>query len=835
MQNLRGNLDFSKIENAFVNIGYKRSMFKKDYQYADLFSSGVPVRTVARAIFGQEPMDYRSACFGIQVAEPNRPSYALINELKALGAPHIFILNNGTTERWAITEQEPILRAKYKTANLPNIITQQANDWNPKAIIRAKAGFVKPAPRQTDFVDIGLLPALEHQAAEKIDYLLRAILNHTEEEFKKHNLTFDSSLIFRIVFSLLAAKLLKDRDVVTSAGIDFSAPQTAFKAVSNHYGPSLSSTASGIPKTTLKIIAQEIGDSFSLRNISVDTLTYIYENTFVSPESRQKLGIHSTPSYVADYVLSQIPLEDLPRTQWNVTDPMAGHGIFLIAAMRRMRDSLPQDWSGQQRHRFFVSHLHGIEIDPFSVEVARMCLMLADFPEPNGWDLINADVFAGSTLENTAARTKILVGNPPFENIEGKTPDTPKPVELLRRALPLLPAKSLIGLVLPRSFVDGTDYRKERETILNHFELISLTCLPDRIFLYSDMETAIIIARKHEPRRNFVIYREVKDQERESFRIRQQVSWEDNIQQSYFQDKMKGRLVVPLLREVWEYLEYYPRLNDVSDIRIGVQYDPKKVKGNFSEIIRTKPFEGSTPGIAMVTEGFMQYVAQDTVHMSTDMSIRRRNAWYLDWTKPKVIIPASRMSRGPWRYAAAIDKEGRIVSRGFYAVWPKPDILNVELLAAILNSPVAAAFSYAHSFQRSIPKRVYEDIPIPEISSDAGQIIHALVLNYLESLQKDKTTAKDILLRIDAEILKLYKLPPRLERQLLNIFWGHKRPVPFEFNGYIPLEIDSWVPLHIYISEQFREVTPQKIMERIPVICDQQFLDYLKSLGRGEE
>ncbi len=43
-------------------------------------------------------------------------------------------------------------------------------------------------------------------------------------------------------------------------------------------------------------------------SISVDTLTYIYENTFVSPESRQKLGIYSTPSYVADYVMSQIPI-----------------------------------------------------------------------------------------------------------------------------------------------------------------------------------------------------------------------------------------------------------------------------------------------------------------------------------------------------------------------------------------------------------------------------------------------------------------------------------------------------------------------------------------------
>ncbi|MCG2813857.1 MAG: hypothetical protein L6245_04165, partial [Thermodesulfovibrionales bacterium] len=332
------NLTFSKIDDAFVKIGYRRGLIKKDYQYADLFSPGVPIRTVGRAIFGQEPLDYRSACFGVQIAEPNRQSAALVNGLKALGAPQVFILNNGVSERWAITEREPVLQAKYKTVNLPNVITQNINEWDPKTIIRAKTGFAKPALQQMDFVDIGLLPALENQAAVKIDYLLKVILNHTEGEFKKHKLSFDSATIFRIVFSLLAAKLLKDRDVLNSSSIDFSFPQTALQAVSNYYGSSLPFIASSIPGATLRAISQEIGNSFSLCNISVDTLTYIYENTFVSPESRKKLGIHSTPSYIADYVFSQIPIGDLPINQWHTTDTMSGHGIFLIAAMRRMRD-----------------------------------------------------------------------------------------------------------------------------------------------------------------------------------------------------------------------------------------------------------------------------------------------------------------------------------------------------------------------------------------------------------------------------------------------------------------------------------------------------------------
>ena len=57
------------------------------------------------------------------------------------------------------------------------------------------------------------------------------------------------------------------------------------------------------------------------------------------------------------------------------------------------------------------------------------------------------------------------------------------------------------------------------------------------------------------------------------------------------------------------------------------------------------------------------------------------------------ISPASRMSSGPWRYAAAIDKSGRIVSRRFYGIWSKPEIFDVTTLAALLNSPIVEAFT----------------------------------------------------------------------------------------------------------------------------------------------
>ncbi|MBF0564211.1 MAG: hypothetical protein HQK89_03115 [Nitrospirae bacterium] len=859
------NTVLHKINDAFIKIGYEPGLIKPDYRFADLFSSNVTDRTVDVAIFGQEPPDYRSACFGIQAARKDHSSFELARELKAFGAPQVFIVLNGVTEQWAVTDKDPVRKMKLKTVDLTEFIIRHESEWAPKTIIRAKSGFAKPSSRQLDFVDIGLLPALENQAAVKIDYLLRDILNNAENRMKD-SLLFDTSkeriaAVFRVVFRLLAAKLFKERDIKGFSNVDFSSPYDALGAVSNHYGSSLPSGALKFPDEILKDIWREICGIFYLRNISVDTLAYIYENTFVTPENRKEFGIHSTPSYVADYVLSQIPFEELPdpsveltAAQWNTTDLTSGQGIFLIAAMRRMRDFLPQYWNGQQRHEFFVSHLHGIEIDLFSTEVARMCLMLADFPESNGWHLDNADVFEGRNLENAAANTMILVGNPPFENIKGRRPKTPFPAELLRRSLPLLPAESLIGMVLPRSFVIGDDYKKERKMLLDDFELISITDLPYRIFQHSDMETTVIVARKHEPRSNgFVVNRKVENRDRESFSIRHQVTWEDKVQQSYFNDKMNGQLLVPWPREVWEYLEHYRKLGEVSDIKKGVQYVPNLGKEKLREIVRNESFDGSVPGIYHITKGFYQFVARKTVYMSTDENIRRRKAWNLDWAKPKIVIPAAIMLRGPWRYAAIIDNEGRFVSHRFFALWPKPGTLTVEVLAALLNSPVAEAFTYTRTLERDLTKRVYENIPIPEISSDSGQIIHSLVRDYLTAVESfeavpktsgkthsldllnDESEAKKILLRIDAEILKLYKLPPRLERKVLDIFWGPQRHVPFKFTGYIPPEDESWIPLHIYISDRFRDATPEKLMERMPVIHDKALLDYLISLGRESE
>ena len=89
---------------------------------------------------------------------------------------------------------------------------------------------------------------------------------------------------------------------------------------------------------------------------------------------------------------------------------------------------------------------------------------------------------------------------------------------------------------------------------------------------------------------------------------------------------------------------------------------------------------------------------------------------------------------------------------------------------------------------------------------------------------------KDALLRMDAEVLRLYDLPPRLERQLLDLFSGKQRPgVGCNFEGYFPPNFNAWIPLHEYISDEYRAAASEDTINRCEPIKSQDILAAVKA------
>lgn len=824
------NKILKSLTSSFASIGYNNKFMKERYSFSDFLSLKPIDRITDLCVFGLEPFDYRSACFIINFLHDDKNSYELARELRATGAPHIFIILNGHSERWLNRGKEVEKIDEIKTVELAKYISNKKTAWHPSEIIRQKSNFDKPSPTQLDlFIDSGLLLALEYEASKRIDSLMANILFEAENKFKRAKLNLDSKLLFQILFKLLTAKILKDREVKTNIPIDFENFNICIKSVSEFYSEVFINYSKFVPIEILNDISHDISNLISLKNISVDTLTYVYENTFVSPETRKKFGIHSTPSYLAEYILSMIPIENLNPQKLRVYDPTCGHGIFLIAAMRRIRNSIALNWDARKRHNFFTKRLVGTEIDPFSIEVAKMCLTLADFPEANGWKLIEGDIIQGTRLEKISNDTSVLVGNPPFEYINAGNKSIPTPAVLLDRIFTSLPNSAYIGIVLPISFLDSNDYTTQRKFLLETFNILSITNLPSNVFSHSSAETTIVIAKKSKKQQQCSTkYSEIKKTDLALFKSEYKKTWNDEISKISFQEN-NSILLVPFFRSIWDSLRHLPTLGSIAKMKIGVQNEPRLV--NPKKDYKDTFFEGSVQAITDATKGFYQYQATRTKFIPSNKRYQRRFAWNLDWTKPKVIVPAARISVGPWKTAAVIDFEGRYITRNFFAIWPSIPNISVKVIAAILNSPLVAAYIYSNTTERGIPKRIYEKIPIPSNLSSKSSLLEELVDEYLLSLERDVEKCEEILLKLDSEILKLYNLPPKFERKILDLFGNQKRPVPFDFMGYIPPDFLSWIPLYIYISEKYKTATLKNFVEKFPVVKNKTAIHYLKEIG----
>ena len=199
---------------------------------------------------------------------------------------------------------------------------------------------------------------------------------------------------------------------------------------------------------------------------------------------------------------------------------------------------------------------------------------------------------------------------------------------------------------------------------------------------------------------------------------------------------------------------------------------------------------------------------------------------------------------GPWKIAAFTDDTPTRYSQNFHCLWPK-GAWTTKTIAALLNGPVAAAFVATRETSKHITRTVLERVPIPHLQPDQVAAIERLVDAYLAvrantaapdlplwSAGNGEPAAKRILLQIDAEILKAYKLPPRLERLLLDYFRRAKRPVPFQFGDYFPGDFTATIPLWQYISSDFAKCTGQYLLNNLPKITDPALVEMLEKAGQ---
>lgn len=803
--------------------------------------------------FAQEPKDIRTACV-VVVESDGEPANTVV-AYRETGAPIVLRCRPDGMEFWKQGREAPECLESVRPAHLSAFFKRHKTDFAPEAVYRAKTlAAVAEKHCQLDFVDVGLMPLVERELVGKklSDLIERCVREVKGSLYPKVEVSEKQGhWLFKSVFWLVAAKILRDKSVPGFRQLNLRDPQGVLEKVARHYGSDAPWPLSTAQRAALSQAAGTISSFAHLGLVSTESLAYVYENTLISDETRSALGIHSTPAYLVDYIVWQLApwIEDIPVAKRVVFEPACGHAAFLISAMRVLRVlPLPNSLAApEKRHNYFKERLHGIDCDAFALEIARLELTLADIPNPNGWDLHADDMFAGDALEKGAKRCMILLANPPFENFKRDEKDryaglshTNKTAEVLSRTLPHLKPGAVFGVVVPQGLLHSANAAPLRERLVSDFEFQEICLFPDKVFAFSDMESAVLIGRRKIGKQGpsgLLRYRRVRERDARRFKESYAVTTERVIPQERFANNADCNMRVPDLEDVWLWCQVAVTLSTISETGQGLVYKGQGLPRN-AVTVDSNPFEDGIPGYATVDRGLMIHQTPKQVFMNVERAVIRRPGTGVQTGVAQVLLNYAPVSRGPWRLKALIDREGHAVTSRFVTVRPRDPNLPLEFIWALCNSPFANAYVYAHTMKRDILVGLVRELPVPHLTVNDIEQVVITAKAYLDAVtpparglapEIEEDRARDLLMRMDAEILRLYELPPRYERELLDLFNGIQRPgVPFPFTAYFPQDFEPCISLHEYLSEEYQRSTAGALRDRYEPVRDPMLLAALR-------
>ena len=795
--------------------------------------------------FAGKPWDQRTAC--IAVVEANGDPSAAARSCHDLGAPIVWVKHNRTVDWWTQRTVDPNRLHSVPASQFPKLVRRYKDDLHPVSVYRAKTLGRLSAAKQLAFVDIGLMPLLERRAGEELGDLVENMIGEMLDKLKaKKPGKAQVRQVFTTAFRLLAGKILKDNKVHGFANLNLRDPVTVLEAVRQHYRAA--DAAPQLPrewKDALAAAGELVARFGNVRVVSPETLAYVYEHTLVTKDIRKKLGIHATPPYLVDYIVWQLYdwICEIPPAERHVFEPACGHAPFLLATMRMLRMEM-QGEPDRKVHTYLENHIHGMEMDDFANEIARLSLTLADVPNHDGWDLQSGDMFASNVLADMTKKCRILLCNPPYERFSGADKKRyekarcpvhrSKAVELLDRTLKHMAPGAVFGVVVPQGVLQSKEAKEVRTLLLREFEIREVYLFADKLFEKGDAETAVILGRRCTDAGTTarqVTFRRVREESMGRFAKDYSFDSEHLASMAHLNDHHDKHLFVPDFPEVWAHLSCNDALRTVADVGQGFSFEEKGLieKARAAGGRRT---EDAVPAFVDRVTKLSIWEVPEKIWLSPKRTPVKHWRSGKHTGKPQVLVNYVRVMRGPWRMKALMDPEGHAVTNTYSTVRPRKGGPKIKFLWALLNSPMANAYVHCHTFRRHNYDSLLASFPLPTRWQDHVASVVGAAEAYLKLVREsegfklqmeERHPESEALLHMDAAVMRAYGLPVRLERAVLDLFRvphgrekTHRRKgVGCEFGDYFPADFESLVPLHKYISAAYRRSTVEEVAERM--------------------
>src|SRR5579862_1297673 len=808
-------------------VGFSRALCVFDARLWEERARSVPLLAHSRL-----PKDVRTSA--VAVISSVGDNFQAVRAIKACGAPVVFVVFG---PRWECWRQEETAAKPLDSGNpseLARFFQKHKAALNPNAIYRAKIwGRLDPTARQLEFVDIGLMPLVEGEIGKKVSELLESAVRNLADELGWSNaekITDDQGKwLIQAPFWLLAAKILQDKKVSKFARIDLLKPEEVYEKLAHHYNSECPDPIS-VPKSRLNAllrVAKKIREFAALDLMTTEALGHVYESALINEATRKRLGTHCTPSWLIDYMVGRLrPLiANLSPDGRRVFEPACGHAGFLVAALRLLDELRPSNFP-EKRESYLRKRLRGVDVDDFSQDVARLALTLADVPNPNGWKLDIADLFKGTRLAEESAKADIVLANPPFEDFSADERRRfslfNRAAEIFRRTIENLKEFSVFGFVLPQGFLTRQESRECRRYLLEHCEIHEITLFADKVFEYGEAESAIIIGRKKKIEPGWrVSYQRVREGQIAAFSRTLKPSTIEAVNQSDLGTSESSTLIVPEVSDVWSALKAYPRLRELARIGQGLIHHGSlksglKRKAKLYEL--DSPKEGFVPAFTLRSKNQMTHQLPRVCYISIKNEHIKSNLIGKESGVPQVLLNYSRVSRGSWRLKAMLDPIGQPAMSRLLVVRPTSALISINVLWGVLNSPIANVFLQRDDGKRDIQTGQMREMPIPDLTRADLRPLESAVKNYFaaartwsgakakekaasennmplfgegeKSIESETDTGESLMYlhwRVDCEVMKLYGLPPTLERRVLDLFTGvRRRGVPFDQQCYFP-------------------------------------------------